>query len=135
DSGFGGSCAAQAAEWQLGSESSGCSRAPTSASPGTNASRSDNRPDMPMAQIKFGTDGWRAVIAEDFTFNNVERVAQAAADYWNRNAAPGTGKRVIIGYDRRFLSDQFALRAGEVFSGNGFEVTLTDRPIPTPAVS
>src|SRR5439155_11463408 len=86
-------------------------------------------------EIKFGTDGWRAVIAEDFTFANVERVSQATADYWSRNAAPGTGKRVIIGYDRRFLSDQFALRTAEVFSGNGFEVTLTDRRIPTPAVS
>ena len=59
-------------------------------------------------QIKFGTDGWRAVIAEDFTFANVERVAQATADYWSANPVAGTGKKVIVGYDRRFLSDKFA---------------------------
>ncbi len=75
-----------------------------------------------MAAIKFGTDGWRAVIAEDFTFSNVERVAQATADYWNVNPVAGTDKRVIIGYDRRFLSDQFGQRTAEVFAGNGFEV-------------
>jgi len=88
-----------------------------------------------MAQIKFGTDGWRAVIAEDFTFANVERVSQATADYWSLNPVAGPEKKVIIGYDRRFLSDQFARRAGEVFSGNGFDVVLTDQPTPTPAVS
>ena len=65
---------------------------------------------MPLAHIKFGTDGWRAIIAEDFTFANVERVAQATADYWAAHPAPGTAKKVIIGYDRRFLSDQFARR-------------------------
>src|SRR4051812_27130441 len=88
-----------------------------------------------MAGIKFGTDGWRAVIAEDFTFANLERVAQASADYWNLNPAAGTAKKIIIGYDRRFLSDQFARRAAEVFSGNGFEVALPSQPPPTPAIS
>ena len=88
-----------------------------------------------MAQIKFGTDGWRAVIAEDFTFANVERVAQATADYWSANPVAGTERKVIIGYDRRFLSDQFARRTAEVFCGNGFHVTLTSAPTPTPAVS
>ena len=88
-----------------------------------------------MAQIKFGTDGWRAVIAEDFTFNNVERVAQATADYWKANPATGTQKLVVIGYDRRFLSDQFAQSAAEVFAANDFDVVLTSRPTPTPAVS
>ena len=88
-----------------------------------------------MAQIKFGTDGWRAVIAEDFTFRNVDRVAQATADYWSANPIPGSEKRVIVGYDRRFLSDQFARRTAEVMSGNGFEVVLTNAPTPTPAVS
>jgi phosphomannomutase len=85
--------------------------------------------------IKFGTDGWRAVIAEDFTFANVSRVAQAAADYWNANPVPGTFKRVLVGYDRRFLSDQFGRLAAEVLHANGFTVVLTDRPTPTPAVS
>jgi phosphomannomutase len=85
--------------------------------------------------IKFGTDGWRAVIAEDFTFTNVERVAQATADYWSANPVSGTDKRTIVGYDRRFLSDQFAQRVAEVFAGNGFEVVLTPDPTPTPSVS
>lgn len=88
-----------------------------------------------MAQIKFGTDGWRAVIAEDFTFANVERVAQASADYWKARPAEGTQPLVIIGYDRRFLSDQFATRVAEVMAGNGFQVLLGDSPTPTPAIS
>jgi phosphomannomutase len=88
-----------------------------------------------MTQIKFGTDGWRAIIAEDFTFANVDRVAQAAADYWASNPDPGTRKKIVVGYDRRFLSDQFAQRAAEVFAGNGFEVLLTPAPAPTPSVS
>ncbi|HUR45484.1 MAG TPA: phosphoglucomutase/phosphomannomutase family protein [Candidatus Saccharimonadales bacterium] len=88
-----------------------------------------------MAQIKFGTDGWRAVIAEDYTFNNLERVAQATADYWLANPMPDSEKRVVVGYDRRFLSDQFARRTAEVMAGNGFEVVLTSEPTPTPAVS
>jgi phosphomannomutase len=88
-----------------------------------------------MAQIKFGTDGWRAVIAEDFTFTNVERVAQAAADYWSANPVAGTERKVIVGFDRRFLSDGFARRAAEVLAGNGFQVVLTPEPTPTPSVS
>lgn len=85
--------------------------------------------------IKFGTDGWRAVIAEDFTFSNVSRVAQATADYWNANPVAGTEKKVVVGYDRRFLSNEFARRAAEVMAGNGFAVTLTPEPAPTPSVS
>ncbi len=85
--------------------------------------------------IKFGTDGWRAVIAEDFTFANVARVAQATADFWNVNPVAGTEKKVIVGYDRRFLSDEFARCTAEVFAGNGFKVILTPAPTPTPAVS
>ncbi|HEX4647086.1 MAG TPA: phosphoglucomutase/phosphomannomutase family protein, partial [Verrucomicrobiae bacterium] len=88
-----------------------------------------------MAQIKFGTDGWRAVIAEDFTFPNIERVSQASADYWSSNPVAGTGRKIVVGYDRRFLSDEFGRRAAEIFSGNGFEVVLTSEPTPTPAVS
>ena len=88
-----------------------------------------------MAQIKFGTDGWRAIIAEDFTFANVARVAQATADHWKQNPVAGTGPKVVIGYDRRFLSDQFARCVAEVMSGNGFAVVLSDSPVPTPAVS
>jgi phosphomannomutase len=88
-----------------------------------------------MAPVKFGTDGWRAVIAEDFTFANVERVSQATANYWKAHPAPGTAQRVVVGYDRRFLSDQFGKRVAEVFAGNGYEVVLTPEPSPTPAVS
>lgn len=85
--------------------------------------------------IKFGTDGWRAVIAEDFTFENVACVSQAAADHWAANPALGTKRRVVIGYDRRFLSDRFAQTAAEVFAGNDYQVLLTPQPTTTPAVS
>src|SRR5258708_11897487 len=89
-----------------------------------------------MSQIKFGTDGWRAVIAEDFTFANVARVAQAAADYWNaEHETRNTEKKVIVGYDRRFFSDRFAQTTAEVFAGNDFQVILTPEPTPTPSVS
>lgn len=94
-----------------------------------------------MAQIKFGTDGWRAVIAEDFTFANVARVTQATADYWKsevrspKSEVFGWSPKVIVGYDRRFLSDAFAKCAAEVFAGNGYHVILTPEPTPTPSVS
>jgi phosphomannomutase len=88
-----------------------------------------------MTKIKFGTDGWRAVIAEDFTFENLERVSQATADYWKAKPVKGTKRKVIVGYDRRFLSDEFGRRVAEVFAGNGYEVVLTTEPTPTPAVS
>jgi phosphomannomutase len=88
-----------------------------------------------VAEIKFGTDGWRAVIAEDFTFANLDRVAQATAEYWKRNPVPKAQKSIVIGYDRRFLSDQFARRVAEIMLGNGFAVLLSSVPTPTPAVS
>jgi phosphomannomutase len=106
--------------------------------------------------IKFGTDGWRAIIADDFTFANLERVAQAYADYLSTpetaqpaatlsnktqpdkartGGAQTTGSLVIVGYDRRFLSEQFALRAAQVLAGNGFRVALFDEAVPTPLIS
>jgi phosphomannomutase len=88
-----------------------------------------------MTKIKFGTDGWRAVIAEDFTFANLDRVSQATADYWKTKPVEGTELKVIVGYDRRFLSDGFGRRVAEVFAGNGYQVVLTAEPTPTPAVS
>jgi phosphomannomutase len=88
-----------------------------------------------MSNIKFGTDGWRAVIAEDFTFANVELVAQATADFWNSNRVEGTEPKAVVGFDRRFLSDQFARRTAEILAGNGLQVILTNEPTPTPAVS
>ena len=83
--------------------------------------------------IKFGTDGWRAVIARDFTFENVRILSQAIADYLHKQSKKK--KRIIIGYDSRFLSRQFALDAGLVFAANNIKVALSDRDIPTPAVS
>ena len=80
--------------------------------------------------LKFGTDGWRAVIAEEFTFDNVRIVAQAFSDNF-----AGLNKPVVIGYDNRFLSSKFAYAAAEVLSGNGIEVFLCDKSCPTPAVS
>jgi len=84
-------------------------------------------------QIKFGTDGWRGVIARDFTFDNLSLVAQATMDYLNRE---GLGDKIlVIGYDRRFMSRDFAERVAEVAAGNGIRVRLTDNYAPTPAVS
>jgi phosphomannomutase len=88
-----------------------------------------------VTPIKFGTDGWRAVIAEGFTFENVARVAQATADYWTAVPIAGTERKVIVGYDRRFFSDRFAQTCAEVFAGNDFQVVLTPEPTPTPSVS
>jgi phosphomannomutase len=94
-----------------------------------------------VTQIKFGTDGWRAVIAEDFTFANVARVAQATADYWKsevhspQSKVFGSELKVIVGYDRRFLSDRFAQITAEVLAGNNFQVILTPEPSPTPSIS
>ena len=91
--------------------------------------------------IQFGTDGWRAVIAEDFTFENVARVAQATADFWKSEIGNRKSEifnrpaKVIIGYDRRFLSDRFAQITAEVFAGNDFQVILTPEPTPTPCIS
>jgi phosphomannomutase len=88
-----------------------------------------------MSVIKFGTDGWRAVIADQFTFANVERVAQATAEYWSANPVSGTDRKIVVGYDRRFFSDQFGQRVAEVLAGNDFQVVLTPDPTPTPSVS
>jgi phosphomannomutase len=85
--------------------------------------------------IKFGTDGWRAVIAEEFTFQNLERVAQATADFWNDCPPGAAGKNVVVGYDRRFLSDLFGRRVADVLARNGFAVALSNCPTPTPSVS
>ncbi len=84
------------------------------------------------AKIKFGTDGWRGVIADDFTFENVRRVAQATADYWNAQRLP---KKAIVGYDNRFLSEVYARLVCEVFAGNGIEALYPPEAVPTPAVS
>ncbi|MDD4295086.1 MAG: phosphoglucomutase/phosphomannomutase family protein [Candidatus Omnitrophica bacterium] len=84
--------------------------------------------------IKFGTDGWRALIAEDFTFENVRILSQAVADYIKKQKNKGTQK-VVIGYDRRFLSKEFAAETANVLASNGIKVVLSSRNVPTPAVS
>ncbi len=83
--------------------------------------------------IKFGTDGWRAVIAEDFTFENVKIVAQAVADYLKK--IKKGSKKIVIGYDCRFLSEEFAQTAALVFAANNIKTVLSDTNVPTPTVS
>jgi phosphomannomutase len=119
-----------------------------------------------LAPIKFGTDGWRAVIAREYTFANVERVAQAYADHLNSSKTASLLKQlvdvgqiskeeaesrmftnvinkaltqglqlVVVGFDRRFLSQEFAHRAAEVLAGNGFAIALFKEDAPTPLIS
>lgn len=121
-----------------------------------------------LAQIRFGTDGWRAIIADEYTFANVERVTQAYADYLVQQAPTADSllrqllevgqiseaeartaalrklaegafgkvtRLIVIGYDRRFLSEQFARRVAEVMSGNGFRLALFATDAPTPLIS
>ncbi|MDP8298412.1 MAG: phosphoglucomutase/phosphomannomutase family protein [Candidatus Tantalella remota] len=88
-----------------------------------------------MGKIKFGTDGWRAIISEDFTFENVAIVAQAVADFVKAQRKPIYKKRkLVIGYDTRFLSDKYAEIMATTFAANGIKVVLSDNPSPTPAV-
>lgn len=86
-----------------------------------------------MDRIKFGTDGWRGVIGDDFTFANVRRVAGAIAEYVRVEGEPERG--LIVGYDTRFLSPDAARLAGEVVAAAGIPVTLAAQATPTPAVS
>jgi phosphomannomutase len=84
-------------------------------------------------EIRFGTDGWRGRIAEDYTFDNLRRCTQGFADYL---LAQGfLDEWVVVGYDMRFHSDNFAAAAAEVLAGNGLRVYLTDKPTPTPVIS
>lgn len=86
-----------------------------------------------MSKIKFGTDGWRGVISEDVTFDNVRIVTQAISDYLN-DSGRGKESRAIVGYDTRFLSDRYAQLVCEVLAGNGIKAILTDGPCPVPVV-
>jgi len=86
------------------------------------------------APIRFGTDGWRGVIGEDFTEENAARVVQAVAEVWA--AEPGAaGRPLVVGYDTRRLSREVAELAAEVLAANDWAVLLADRPVPTPLVS
>jgi phosphomannomutase len=91
-----------------------------------------------MCNIRFGTDGWRAKIAQDYTFDNVRRVAQAVADYFHEDtgtASQGAELRIVVGYDNRFASENFAAAVAEVLAGNGVPVLLVDEATPTPILS
>src|SRR5258708_7565304 len=88
---------------------------------------------MAMAEIRFGTDGWRGVIAEDFTFANARIVAHAIARYVVRGEDARRG--VIIGYDHRYASDRVAAAVAEVISASGTPVWLAAKASPTPPIS
>lgn len=93
------------------------------------------RPHRPEEEnrVFFGTGGWRAVIGEGFTMHNVRRLSQALANEITRQNVEKCG--VIIGYDRRFLSDHAAVAAAEVFAGNNIPVTLLSEDVPTPLIT
>jgi alpha-D-glucose phosphate-specific phosphoglucomutase len=84
-------------------------------------------------KIGFGTDGWRGVIAEDYTFDNVRRAAQGFASYLSEKGKQG--QWVVVGYDKRFASENFAMATAEVLAGNGFNVYLTNGATPTPVIA
>ncbi len=88
---------------------------------------------MEEAVIRFGTDGWRGQIAEDYTFANVRRCAQGFASYCL--AKGWAGESVVVGYDKRFDSELFAAAVAEVLAANGLKVWLTDGPTPTPVIA
>lgn len=80
-------------------------------------------------EIRFGTDGWRGIIADNYTFKNLKILSQAVADYL------GQGKTVAVGYDTRFMSNTFARIVSKVLKNNGLKVVLSDAAIPTPTLS
>jgi alpha-D-glucose phosphate-specific phosphoglucomutase len=84
-------------------------------------------------KIKFGTSGWRAIIAEDFTFDNVRLLSQAVANYLKKSGLAKKG--IVIGHDSRFLSSDFAQEAAKVIASNNIKVYFPQRPTPTPVIS
>ncbi len=88
---------------------------------------------LPPTAIKFGTDGWRAVIAEDYTFDNVRACAASVAMYLRRHGLAARG--LIVGYDTRFASEDFAAAVAEVVAAQGIKVSLSASHCPTPAIS
>ena len=93
--------------------------------------------------IHFGTDGWRAVISDTFTFNNLRLVTQAIADAvnsdsWLNGESEGLNPdhhTMVVGFDTRFLSDRYAVETARVLTANGFRVFLAQADAPTPAIS
>lgn len=86
-----------------------------------------------QAEIRFGTDGWRAIIGEDYTFANVARCARGLCDYMKRRGTADKG--LIVGYDTRFLSPEFAATVASVCASQGIRTLLADVPAPTPVLS
>ena len=88
-----------------------------------------------MSEIKFGTDGWRAVISDDFTFKNVRVVGQAIADFVKSRKEPVYRKRTLaVGFDTRFLSGKYAQIVACILAANGIKVKLSDKACSTPSV-
>ncbi len=85
--------------------------------------------------IKFGTDGWRGIMAEDFTFGNVRKVTQAIANYLKLNKRKEGKIKVIIGYDNRFLSDEFAKSAAQILVNNDIIALVVNNATPTPVIA
>src|SRR5260370_4370894 len=86
-----------------------------------------------VSMIKFGTSGWRGIIGEDFTFENVRVASQGIANYLKKSGQKGSG--VVVAYDTRFLSEKFASEAAKIFAFNGIQAFLCSRDVPTPCVS
>ncbi len=84
-------------------------------------------------EIQFGTDGWRGIIAADVTFSNIRRVSSAIVSFLDQQSRKD--RSVVIGYDNRFLSEEFALESAHVFIERGYDVVVSHCPIPTPALS
>ena len=87
------------------------------------------------SEIKFGTDGWRAIIADDFTFENVRKAAQGMAAEMLASGPGAAELSAVIAWDTRFASERFAAATAEVLAGNGIRCALATRPAPTPATS
>ena len=85
-----------------------------------------------MHKIKFGTDGWRGRIADDYTFDNLRRCAQGFAEYLQQEGLAEQG--IVIGHDQRFQAEDFAAAAAEVLAANGIHVWLTESNTPTPTI-
>src|SRR5262249_4319357 len=86
-----------------------------------------------MAEIRFGTSGWRAIIAEDFTFDNARRVVASIARVL---ASEGrSGSLVLVGFDTRLLAGRFAAEAARILAASGFAAELSERPVPTPVLA
>ena len=96
------------------------------------AGPTDNLGEVGQPQIKFGTDGWRGIIADDFTFANLRLVAQGVADYLNSR---GKDPLAVIGYDCRFGAEAFSDEVAAIFAGNGLRTLIFDRPSPTQVAS